>query len=144
MGVFSAGVLAAAKVTPQARGRTGGAGDRAARLTGSLAAAAVVIVWLMRGLQARAFGPPVSGEREVPVPGRLRRAAGRAAAATVGRDSARSRRTAAAGSTGIDTESDGLTVRVTNLSGTEAHLMAFAWDAAGDVHWLYPAYLDRG
>jgi hypothetical protein len=38
--------------------------------------------------------------------------------------------------------SDALAVRVTNLSGSDAHVMAFAWDAAGDVHWLYPAYLD--
>jgi len=39
--------------------------------------------------------------------------------------------------------SDGLAVRATNLVADEAvFLLAFALDAAGTVHWLYPAYLD--
>jgi hypothetical protein len=38
---------------------------------------------------------------------------------------------------------DGLAVRATNLVTEEAvYLLAFALDAAGAVHWLYPAYLD--
>jgi hypothetical protein len=39
--------------------------------------------------------------------------------------------------------SDGLVVRYTNLvSARPVYLLAFALDAAGDVHWMYPAYLD--
>lgn len=38
---------------------------------------------------------------------------------------------------------DGLAVRVTNLeAGAPVYLLAFAVDAAGATHWLYPAYLD--
>jgi hypothetical protein len=37
-----------------------------------------------------------------------------------------------------------LAVRVTNTSGATLELMAFARDAAGDIHWLYPAYRDAG
>jgi hypothetical protein len=35
-----------------------------------------------------------------------------------------------------------LAVRVTNTSGVTVNLMAFARDAAGEIHWLYPAYQD--
>jgi hypothetical protein len=38
--------------------------------------------------------------------------------------------------------SGALAVRVTNTSGATLGLMAFARDAAGDIHWLYPAYRD--
>lgn len=39
---------------------------------------------------------------------------------------------------------DGLAVRYTNLVTDEnVYLMAFALDAGGAVHWLYPAYLDE-
>jgi anti-sigma factor RsiW len=31
-----------------------------------------------------------------------------------------------------------------NLTGEAVHLLAFAVDAAGEVHWLYPAYLAPG
>jgi hypothetical protein len=40
-------------------------------------------------------------------------------------------------------EADALAVEVTNLSGRATHVMAFACDAAGDVHWLYPGYTDE-
>jgi hypothetical protein len=40
-------------------------------------------------------------------------------------------------------ETDALAVEVTNLSGRATHVMAFACDAAGDVHWLYPGYTDE-
>jgi hypothetical protein len=39
-------------------------------------------------------------------------------------------------------EADTLAVEVTNLSGRATYVMAFACDAAGDVHWLYPGYTD--
>jgi anti-sigma factor RsiW len=37
---------------------------------------------------------------------------------------------------------DALAVRVTNTSARTLHLMAFAEDDAGEVHWLYPPYPD--
>lgn len=38
--------------------------------------------------------------------------------------------------------SSGFTFEVSNRTGRELELMIFAVDAAGDVHWFYPAYLD--
>jgi hypothetical protein len=37
---------------------------------------------------------------------------------------------------------DALAVRVGNRSGRPVYLMAFGVDAAGEVHWLFPAYRD--
>lgn len=39
-------------------------------------------------------------------------------------------------------EGDRLAVRILNPSAEPSFLMAFAIDARGDVHWLYPAYSD--
>ena len=143
--LFSARVLAAARSMPQApraiprRGRA-----RAAFTAAVLAAAIVAAVWLVPKARRRraparspmkrrgriagtlaARGGPGTGERlsaEILLvrDGRLLPLAGRAIR-----------------------KSDALAVRVTNLSGSDMHVMAFAWDAAGDVHWLYPAYLDE-
>jgi hypothetical protein len=132
--LFTTRVLAAARSMPQApraiprRGRA-----RAAFFAAALAAASVAAVWLVTRHETErpiagtlaARGGPSTGERlsaEILLvrDGRLLPLAGRAMR-----------------------KSDALAVRVTNLSGSDMHVMAFAWDAAGDVHWLYPAYLDE-
>jgi hypothetical protein len=35
-----------------------------------------------------------------------------------------------------------LVASYSNVDGAPAHLLAFAFDARGDVHWLYPAFVD--
>ncbi len=142
---FSAGVLAAAKVTPQTRQPPVRRwGFRAAAATGSLAVAAVMVLWITVR-PAPEVRPSTAGEPEGPVTGTL---TARGGATPSERLSAEillvrgGRLQSVEG--GSLRKSDALAVRVTNVSGTEAHLMAFAWDAAGEVHWLYPAYLDTG
>jgi hypothetical protein len=139
---FSARALAAARATPQA-GRKATRRWRPAWAlgTGTLAVAAAAVWLVVRpGPEVRL---PGSGALDQPLAGTL---AARGSAATGERLSAeillvREGRLQTLGGRAMR-KSDALAVRVTNLSGSDAHLMAFAWDAAGDVHWLYPAYLD--
>jgi hypothetical protein len=135
---FSARVLAAARATPQV-GRTMPRRRRPAWAfaTGTVAVAAAVWLVVRPGAEVRpaASEPPLAGTF-----------AARGSAAAGERLSAeillvREGRLQAPGGRAVR-RSDALAVRVTNLSGSDAHVMAFAWDAAGDVHWLYPAYLD--
>ncbi|HXJ23811.1 MAG TPA: hypothetical protein VMT03_26685 [Polyangia bacterium] len=141
---FTARVLAAARGVPQARREVPARRrSRLAFATGTLAAAAAA-VWLVAGPRAR---PPVSGQPEPPIAGTVTARGGAAPGAEAGeRLSAeillvREGRLQPLRGAAVH-RSDALAVRVTNLSGSDAQLMAFAWDAAGDVHWLYPAYLD--
>lgn len=139
---FTARVLAAARVTPQARRTAPGRWrPRAAFVTGTLAAA-LAAVWLVAKPGGR-VRPPISVELERPIAGTL---AARGSTQPGERLSAeillvRKGRLEPLEGKAVR-KSDALAVRITNLSGSDAHLMAFAWDAAGDVHWLYPAYLD--
>ncbi|HSY39018.1 MAG TPA: hypothetical protein VLA79_05800 [Polyangia bacterium] len=140
---FSARLLAAVSVTPQERrpperrwylGRT--------VVAGTLAAAAMGAVWLLASPRAD-VRPPASEERAQRIAGTF---AARGAPAAGERLSAeillvRGGHLQPLAGAAVR-RSDALAVRVTNLSGAEAHVMAFAWDAAGEVHWLYPAYLD--
>jgi hypothetical protein len=143
--LFGARVLAAARSMPQApraiprRGRA-----RSAFTAAVLAAAIVAAVWLVprRGADVRRQS---SDETTRPVAGTL--AARGDGLSTAERLSAeillvRDDKLLPVAGRAIR-RSDGLAVRVTNLSGSDMHLMAFAWDAAGEVHWLYPAYLDE-
>lgn len=141
--LFSAKVLAAARSIPQTpraiprHGRT-----RAAFFTPALAAAMVAAVWLVP--KRADVRPPIAGETERPIAGTL---AARGGPSTGERLSAEillvrdGRLLPLAGR--AMRKSDALAVRVTNLSGSDMHVMAFAWDAVGDVHWLYPAYVDE-
>jgi hypothetical protein len=143
-GGFTARVLTAARGVPQARAAAPTRSrPRLAFATGTLAAAAAA-VWLVARPHP-AVRPPVSDGAEPPIVGSLA-ARGGAAAGERDRLSAEvllvreGRLQPLRG--GALRKSDALAVRVTNLSGSDAHVMAFAWDAAGDVHWLYPAFLD--
>ena len=141
---FIAKVLAAARSTlqaPRAIPRPGRA--RAAFFTAAFTAASIAAVWVVtrRGPDVR---PPISDEAQRPIAGTL---AARGGPSTGERLSAEillvrdGRLLPLAGH--AMRKSDALAVRVTNLSDSDMHVMAFAWDAAGDVHWLYPAYLDE-
>jgi hypothetical protein len=146
--LFNARVQAAARSVaqePRAIPRRGRA--RMAFSTAALAAAIVAAVWVVprRGAHVR---PKVldetSNETTRPIAGTL---APRGGPSTGERLSAEillvrdGRLLPLAGR--AMRKSDALAVRVTNLSGSDMHVMAFAWDAAGDVHWLYPAYVDE-
>jgi hypothetical protein len=106
----------------------------------ALAAAALVLVpaGLTIGLRSR-----LGGESAPPVVGTV---AARGRAAVAGRVAAEvllvrdGRLQPLDGQTVCGAEA--LAVRVTNLSGRVVQVMAFGRDAAGDVHWLYPGYLD--
>ena len=140
---FTAGVLSAARSTPQASRRP--AQRRPISRTafaGTLAAAAVVAVWLVArpGPEVR---PRITREPEQPVAGTFAARGGSAASERLSAEILLVREGRLQPLAGAAVrKSDALAVRVTNLSGADAHVMAFAWDAAGDVHWLYPAYLD--
>lgn len=143
--LFSARVLAAARSMPQAPRAIPRRGRALAAFTAAVLAAAIVAaVWLVprRGPDVRRQG---SDETTRPIAGTL--AARGDGPGTAERLSAeillvRDDKLLPVAGRAIR-KSDGLAVRVTNLSGSDMHLMAFAWDAAGDVHWLYPAYLDQ-
>jgi hypothetical protein len=142
--LFTNKVLAAARSTPQApRAIPRRARARAAFFSAALAAAIVAAVWLVPRRRAD-VRPPIADETERPIAGTL---AARGGPTTGERLSAEillvrdGRLLPLAGR--AMRKSDALAVRVTNLSGSDMHVMAFAWDAAGDVHWLYPAYVDE-
>jgi hypothetical protein len=145
---FSARVVAAARSMPQApraiprRGRA-----RAPFLTAALAAAIVVAVWLVprRGADVRPkIVDEVSDETERPIAGTLAARGGPSSGERLSAEIllVRDGRLLPLAGRAMR-KSDALAVRVTNLSDSDMHVMAFAWDAAGDVHWLYPAYLDE-
>ena len=142
--LFSAKVLAAARSMPQApraiprHGRA-----RAAFFAAALAAAVVAALWLVprHGAGVR---PPISDETEQPIAGTLTARGGPSSGERLSAEIllVRDGRLLPLAGRAMR-KSDALAVRVTNLSGSDMHVMAFAWDAAGDVHWLYPAYLDE-
>jgi hypothetical protein len=140
---FGARVLAAARGVPQARrADPTRRRPRLAVAAGTLAAAAAA-AWLV----ARPGPPPASVEPAPPIAGTFA-ARGAAAGEHAGGERlsaeillVREGRLQSLRGEAVR-RSDALAVRVTNLSNSDAHVMAFAWDAAGDVHWLYPAYLD--
>ena len=140
---FSARLVAAVSVTPQER-RPAGPRWRLRRtaVAATLAAAAMGAVWLLASPRAN-VRPPASEERAPGVAGTFAARGGPAAAQPLSAEIllVRGGRLQPLAGAAVR-RSDALAVRVTNLSGTEAHVMAFAWDAAGEVHWLYPAYLD--
>jgi hypothetical protein len=140
---FTAGVLSTARITPQASRRSA----RRRRISGTavagtLAAAAAAAVWLVASPGAE-VGPRVARERDQPVAGTFAARGGSAASDRLSAEIllVRGGRLQPLAGAAVR-KSDALAVRVTNLSGADAHVMAFAWDAAGEVHWLYPAYLD--
>ena len=141
---FSARLLAAVSVTPQERRPPERRWHlRRTAVTGTLAAAAMGAVWLWVSPRAN-VRPPASEERAQRVAGTF---VARGAPAAAGERLSAEILLVHGGhlqplAGAAVRRSDALAVRVTNLSGTEAQVMAFAWDAAGEVHWLYPAYLD--
>jgi hypothetical protein len=141
--LFSAKVLAAARSVPQSpkaiprRGRA-----RATFFTAALAAAMVAAVWLVP--KRAGVRLPIADEATRPITGTLAARGGASAGERLSAEIllVRDGRLLPLAGRAMR-KSDALAVRVTNLSGSEMHVMAFAWDAAGDVHWLYPAYLDE-
>jgi len=142
--LFSAKVLAAARSIPQEPRAIPRRGQvRAAFVAAALAAAIVAAVWLVprRGADVR---PHSSAETERPIAGTFATRGGPGAGERLSAEILLVRDGRLLPLTGrAMRKSDALAVRVTNLSGSDMHVMAFAWDAAGEVHWLYPAYLDE-
>jgi hypothetical protein len=117
---------------------------RSARSWKLLAAAAVILVALPLGYLGFELGTDrdqpgtftARGQRAAPGTARLRQQVGVEPMLVRGRD----RRLLEEGQRLRPT--DGLAFRYSNLTRRPLRLMAFAVDAAGEVHWFYPAYVD--